>query len=442
MPDPSTPLALPMLMQSGTTPQVPASSLIPWDQGTAFLEDLRQKYQMLKNRLARLRVEQTIRDKNPNSFPMMLGANLSGGPAAQPRMEMPSSQVALEVSRLEREIKAMEQQHPYLTEPSFINANLPQLFTDKLQQDVEKGLMTAEQAGTMYSQTMPTLQGQMQAQQDTSATWQQPGQPTTGAGQPAAGNPPYPARMLGMTQEDWDQAPADFKRNAHYYLAGVQPPQRFDPIEAMKQGFVAKALGAGKEPDPFWWDNADPSQQRAYINMQSGKQTFDPMQFFQGLQAQSAENKKWREQMALAQRELDAQIANQQASRAMQQQQLAAEQAYQQQALAQAQAQFEAQLAAEQAYRQQQIEQARREMAAQIGTSLNAQQSQNWAQALPYVLPYGTQTPPGFEAGGPVNALATMAGQQNYTPMQISPSPQPERDEMEALIKRAIESFK
>lgn len=394
MPD-NTPLALPMLMQSGTTPQQPWVSSFPSQYGTPYLNELRRQYLAKKRRLAQLPVEQKLRQS--------LGAVANTGPGFANRMVgqlvtwlTPSdAQAALEIQRLQSEIKEMERQYPFLTEPNIQGANWEQLLAEKTQQDIQAGLLSPEEGLKLYTQAQSYLTGQTPPEAAPGTTWQQPGQPTTGAGQPTTDYLPYPARMLGMTQEDWDQAPAEFKRDALYYLIGVQPPQRFDP-----------------------------------------------MQFFQERMAQSAENKRWREQMALAQRELDAQIANQQALRAMQQQQLAAEQAYQQQALAQAQAQFEAQLAAEQAYRQQQIEQARREMAAQIGINLNAQQSQNWAQALPYVLPYGTQTPPGFEAGGPVNALATMAGQQNYTPMQISPSPQPEMGEMEALIKRAIDAFK
>jgi hypothetical protein len=435
MPDPQRqPLALPMLMQSGATP-TPA---IPYWLGQQQLDKLRRDYEIKKKRLAQLSTEQSLRARGQNwSTSAMFGVTDPRAVQGAEQQQISDAEVNLEIQRLQREIKAMEQQHGWLNAPYLIPGDWIRSVAADLQQQVKSGAKTPEQAGQEYSQAQSVFSGQTAPQPlpQQSTPWQQPGQPTTGSGQspqsPQISSDPW-ASYFGFTDEQLAAAPRGFRESLPYVATGQQPPQRFDPAEAMMQYGMQKAFGGGnQEPNPWWWDKADPSQQRAYLNMQAGKQNFDPMQFFQQRMEQSSANKKWQQEMALAERELAARMADQQA-----------QQAYQQQALAQAQQQFEAQLAAEQAYRQQQIEQARREMAAQIGTNLNAQQSQNWANALPYVLPYGTTTPPGFEAGGPVNTLAAFAGQQNYTPMQISPSPAPERSEMEALIKRAIDAFK
>jgi hypothetical protein len=419
MPDPQQqPLALPMLMQSGATPQQPWVSSFPYQYGADYLNELRRNYEVKKKRLAQLAVEQKLRQSSGAA------ANTGAGVSSQmagwtvERQTTSDAQFNLEMQRLQREIKEMERQYSFLTEPNIQGANWGQLLAEKTQADIKAGLISPEEGLKQYSQAQSYLSGttppEAAPQAAPGTTWQQPGQPTTGSGQPATPQGDPWASAFGITPEMMAAAPEGFSESLPWIYTGQQPPST-----------------AQQQQTPWYFNAMTPTQQRAYLNMQSGKQNFDPMQFFQQRMEQSSTNKKWQQEMALAERELAARMADQQA-----------QQAYQQQALAQAQQQFEAQLAAEQAYRQQQIEQARREMAAQIGTNLNAQQSQNWAQALPYVLPYGTTTPPGFEAGGPVNTLAAFAGQQNYTPMQISPSPAPERSEMEALIKRAIDAFK
>lgn len=110
-----------------------------------------------------------------------------------------------------------------------------------------------------------------------------------------------------------------------------------------------------------------------------------------------------------------------------------------------------AQLAQQQAYQQAQMaqqaelarlarEEQRRQMAAQIGQAITQMQSQQWSQALPTVLPRGTQYAPGMEPGGAASGLYSIAGLQ-YQPQRIVPSPAPSRKEMEQWIKAAISRF-
>jgi hypothetical protein len=112
-----------------------------------------------------------------------------------------------------------------------------------------------------------------------------------------------------------------------------------------------------------------------------------------------------------------------------QQEQIKAQQAYQQQQLAQAWALAQAQLAQQQ-----------QEMAAGIGQQVAGLQSQAWSQALPYVLPSGTQHAPGYGYGGPVNVLANIAGAA-YKPQKLAVSNPPSADQMMAWISQAMQQF-
>jgi len=129
------------------------------------------------------------------------------------------------------------------------------------------------------------------------------------------------------------------------------------------------------------------------------------------------------------------------AEMAWQQQQATMQQQAQQQQLAQQMAMFQQEQELQRQLAEQQRQQRMRELGASIGQHLNAMESQNWAQGLPYALPIGTETPPGFEMGGPVNMLWSMAGAPSYSPMQIGPSPAPGMGQMREVIQRAIERF-
>jgi hypothetical protein len=122
-------------------------------------------------------------------------------------------------------------------------------------------------------------------------------------------------------------------------------------------------------------------------------------------------------------------------------QQAAMQQQVQQQQLAQQMAMFQEGQALQRQLAEQQRQQRMRELGASVGQHLNAMESQNWAQGLPYALPITTETPPGFEAGGPVNMLWAMAGAPSYTPMKIAPSEAPGMGQMREVIQRAIERF-
>jgi hypothetical protein len=85
-------------------------------------------------------------------------------------------------------------------------------------------------------------------------------------------------------------------------------------------------------------------------------------------------------------------------------------------------------------------EQRAREMAAAIGQFLANQSSQNWATALPYVLPKGTRFAPGFEPGGPAARLAQISGSQ-YTPPPLAVSNPPSNDTLKAWVDDALQAF-
>jgi hypothetical protein len=85
-------------------------------------------------------------------------------------------------------------------------------------------------------------------------------------------------------------------------------------------------------------------------------------------------------------------------------------------------------------------EQRAREMAASIGQFLANQASQNWATALPYVLPKGTQFAPGFEPGGPAARLAQISGSQ-YTPPPLAVSNPPSKETLKAWVDDALQAF-
>jgi len=87
-----------------------------------------------------------------------------------------------------------------------------------------------------------------------------------------------------------------------------------------------------------------------------------------------------------------------------------------------------------------QQQQAQRGMAAQMGQTIAGLQSQNWATALPYKLPTGTQYAPGFGPGGAASQLARMTGTR-YTPQRLAPAPEPTVEEMEDWLESAIAQF-
>jgi hypothetical protein len=85
-------------------------------------------------------------------------------------------------------------------------------------------------------------------------------------------------------------------------------------------------------------------------------------------------------------------------------------------------------------------EQRAREMAASIGQFLAGQSSQNWATAMPYVLPKGTRFAPGFEPGGPAARLAQIGGSQ-YTPPPLAVSNPPSNDTLKGWVDEALAAF-
>jgi len=98
------------------------------------------------------------------------------------------------------------------------------------------------------------------------------------------------------------------------------------------------------------------------------------------------------------------------------------------------------QLAAQQAMEQAALAQRRREMAANLGQGIAGLQSQQWAQALPYQLPAGAQYTPGYEPGGLMSQMARQAGVR-FTPAPVAESPAPTREQMEAWLADAIARF-
>ncbi|MGI5872555.1 MAG: hypothetical protein ACOX8T_11035, partial [Bacillota bacterium] len=181
MPD-NTPLALPMLMQSGTAPQQPWTATFPAQYGTPYLNELRRNYQIKKKRLAQLAAEQKLRQSS--------GAAANTGPGVASRMagwtveryRTSDAQFNLEMQRLQSEIKEMERQYPFLTEPNIQGANWEQLLAEKTQQDIQAGLLSPEEGLKLYTQAQSYLTGQTPPEAAPGTTWQQPGQPTTGVG--------------------------------------------------------------------------------------------------------------------------------------------------------------------------------------------------------------------------------------------------------------------
>jgi hypothetical protein len=98
-------------------------------------------------------------------------------------------------------------------------------------------------------------------------------------------------------------------------------------------------------------------------------------------------------------------------------------------------------MAREEALQREQLAQQRRLAAQQLGAEIAAQRQQGWAQGLPYELPIGTTTPPGFEYGGPAAAFAQYAGLSGYRPPRINASPAPSADQIMAWVRQAIEQF-
>lgn len=98
------------------------------------------------------------------------------------------------------------------------------------------------------------------------------------------------------------------------------------------------------------------------------------------------------------------------------------------------------QLAAQQAMEQQALAQRQREMAAAMGQTVANLQSRQWAEALPMTLPKGTMFAPGYGMGGPVHQMAQRAG-MTYQPTPMVESPPPSREEMEAWLEDTIRRF-
>jgi hypothetical protein len=117
------------------------------------------------------------------------------------------------------------------------------------------------------------------------------------------------------------------------------------------------------------------------------------------------------------------------ATMAFNQQQAAADQAYRQQSLAQAMQ-----------IQQMQLEQQRREMAARIGQAVADMANQSYMNTLGQRLPAGTTQAPGFQAGGPMSALASMSG-IGYTPTPIAVANPPTTNELMATVQAAINGF-
>jgi len=85
-------------------------------------------------------------------------------------------------------------------------------------------------------------------------------------------------------------------------------------------------------------------------------------------------------------------------------------------------------------------EQAQREQALALGQAIANAQSQQWAEAMPWVLPADTTFVPGFEPGGPVSQMARMGG-ATYTPPRAQKAPPPTAAEMEAWLQSALQHF-
>jgi hypothetical protein len=131
---------------------------------------------------------------------------------------------------------------------------------------------------------------------------------------------------------------------------------------------------------------------------------------------------------------------------------------YQQQQDAESQRRWEAtqaynaqSFAADQAYRQQQLQQQmqieqmqleeqRREMAARIGQAVADMANQSYMNTLGQRLPAGTEYAPGFQAGGPMSALASMSG-IGYTPQKIGVANPPTTQELMNTVQQAINGF-
>lgn len=200
---------------------------------------------------------------------------------------------------------------------------------------------------------------------------------------------------------------------------------------------------------PGWWAQATPEQQQRYIDLESGgtggriaeltpqdlwQQDYLMQQLSADQQAQLAGMSQFDRQQALRELESRMGFELQQRQLQQQQQQWAAEMQAQQQLQQQ-------QLQQQMALAEMERKEARNRQAQQIGLDLTGMQQQSWAQGLPYALPKGTTTPPGFEIGGPVNQLATMSGQSGYSPMQIAPYNPPQPQQMMDLIAQAIARF-
>jgi len=95
------------------------------------------------------------------------------------------------------------------------------------------------------------------------------------------------------------------------------------------------------------------------------------------------------------------------------------------------------QMAAQMALEREVLAQRRREMAAGIGEMVAQLVSQNWATGLPWTLPSETRYAPGFEIGGPVEALYGMAG-LNYRPTPLAKDNPPSADRLMQYVADAI----
>lgn len=108
--------------------------------------------------------------------------------------------------------------------------------------------------------------------------------------------------------------------------------------------------------------------------------------------------------------------------------------------LVQEQAFAREQMEAQMALEREVLAQRRKEMAAGIGEMVAQLVSQNWATGLPWALPEGTRYAPGFEVGGPVDALYGMAGLA-YSPTPLAKYNPPSSDRLMGYVADAIGRF-